>query len=300
MQSSFPENNAFQLLRPGLVLVDHGPITMTIDAAQGNSPFTGGAVAGAKRALIILAELVKNLFIARLLIGEMPVIPPGCPSVLCKMIYAVRLLGEPDFTPMAAVAGAVAESVMEEVLAAGATRVIVNNGGDIALHIPSGERVRVGIASNLTTRSCTHLLEVTGESGIGGIATSGLGGRSLTKGIATAAVALAETASVADAAATAIANSTYFLHSGIKRGPAEKIDPGTDIRGQLVTLSVEELPEDVKRGALKNGARSAGLLLQRHVLKGWAIFVDNHVASCPENLLVPLQEEKTDGCGIAR
>ena len=156
------------------------------------------------------------------------------------MVAAVALLGEGDFTPMAAVAGTFAELAMEAAVAAGATRVIVNNGGDIALRAPAGERVRVGVVSDLAARRVTHTLDVAGGSGPGGVATSGFGGRSLTKGIASAAVALAATASAADALATSLANATNADDPAIRRCLAEQLDPGTDIRGHTVTAAVGE------------------------------------------------------------
>ena len=150
------------------------------------------------------------------------------------MVAAVRVLDEGDFTPMAAVAGTFAELIAEAVLAAGADRVIVNNGGDIAARAAPGERVRVGIVSDLASRRVTHNLDLA-DGRAGGVATSGFGGRSLTKGIASAAVAVAASASVADALATALANATYAAHPAIERCLAEELDPGTDIRGHVVT-----------------------------------------------------------------
>ena len=129
---------------------------------------------------------------------------------------------------------------MEAAVAAGATRVIVNNGGDIALRAPAGERVRVGVVSDLAARRVTHTLDVAGGSGTGGVATSGFGGRSLTKGIASAAVALAATAAAADALATSLANATNADDPAIRRCLAEELDPGTDIRGHTVTAAVGE------------------------------------------------------------
>ncbi len=284
------EPNKLQVLKPGRVLVDHGPITMTIQAAANGEPLTPAALAAGARALALLDELVQYLPTARTAVGEVADPPPGAPDVLRRMVVAVRRLGEPDFTPMAAVAGTFAEIALEAAVAAGATQVIVNNGGDIALRVPPGARLRVGIVSDLHTRLCAHALTVTRESGIGGVATSGFGGRSLTKGIASAAVAIATSASLADAAATAIANATNTEHPSIKRARAEEIDPGTDIRGHIVTLAVQDLPETVRLQALQNGARRAQELVRQNVVLGWAVFVGQHSLSYPEGLVVHLNQ----------
>jgi ApbE superfamily uncharacterized protein (UPF0280 family) len=300
----------YRLLRPGRVLVDHGPITMTVEASRQGSPFTPAALAGAERALAALEELARRLPVVRRPVGELvqglqgtrwavgepaPCSPAArddwpeeWPEPLRRMVAAVLRLEEDDFTPLAAVAGAIAELALEAAVAAGATRAIVNNGGDIALRVPEGERVRVGIVSDLAARRCTHVLEVSGESGIGGVATSGLGGRSLTKGIASAAVALSASASVADAAATAIANATNCDHPAIQRCLAEEIDPGTDIRGHVVTRAVGELPEEAQEAALWAGAARARALQQRGVVRGWVIFVGTRWTSFPEDLVVPI------------
>ncbi len=74
-----------------------------------------------------------------------------------------------------------------------------------------------------------------------GVTTSGVGGRSLTRGIASAVTVLAANASVADAAATAIANACFVEDDRIIQVPAEKIDPNTDLTGIRVTTEVGPL-----------------------------------------------------------
>ncbi|MDO9065479.1 MAG: UPF0280 family protein, partial [Chloroflexota bacterium] len=213
----------YRVLKPGRVLVDHGPMTLTIQASAAGQPHPLAALAGAERALALLDELVPHLGLARRAVSEISELPAGAPEVLRRMVAAVRVLDEGDFTPMAAVAGAFAEMIAEAVLAAGADRAIVNNGGDIAARAAPGERIRVGIVSDLASRRCTHYLDLT--DGMCGVATSGFGGRSLTKGIASAAVAVAASASVADALATALGNATNVAHPAIERCLAEELDP---------------------------------------------------------------------------
>ncbi|MDP3046969.1 MAG: UPF0280 family protein [Chloroflexota bacterium] len=281
-----PPEGPYRVLKPGRVLVDHGPMTLTIQASAGGQPHPLAALAGAERALALLDELVPHLGLARRAVSEISELPAGAPEVLRRMVAAVRVLDEGDFTPMAAVAGAFAELIAEAVLAAGADRAVVNNGGDIAARAAPGERIRVGIVSDLVSRLCTHYLDL--AEGMAGVATSGFGGRSLTKGIASAAVAVAVSASVADALATALGNATNVAHPAIERCLAEELDPGTDIRGQVVTQRIGCLPRDARRAALQNGDRRARQLHQRGVLLAWAIFQGDMVVTCPKDLVKAL------------
>jgi hypothetical protein len=73
------------------------------------------------------------------------------------------------------------------------------------------------------------------------VTTSGIGGRSFTRGIASAVTVLAENASIADAAATAIGNACFVQDPNIRQIPAEQIDPNTDLVGQLVTIGIGKL-----------------------------------------------------------
>ena len=278
----------YRVLKPGRVLVDHGPMTLTIQASAGGQPLIAAALAGAERALGLLDELVPHLGVARRPVSEIGELPAGAPEVLRRMVAAVRVLDEGDFTPMAAVAGAFAELIAEAVLAAGADRAIVNNGGDIAARAAPGERIRVGIVSDLASRRCAHYLDLADD--MGGVATSGFGGRSLTKGIASAAVAVAASASVADALATALGNATNVAHpaSAIERCLAEELDAGTDIRGHVVTRRIGRLTQDARRAALRNGDRRARQLHQRGVLLAWAIFQGDLVVTYPKDLVKAL------------
>ncbi len=286
-----PPEGPYRVLKPGRVLVDHGPMTLTIQATASGQPHPLAALAGAERAMTLLDELVPHLSLARRAVSEISELPAGAPEVLRRMVAAVRALDEGDFTPMAAVAGAFAELIAEAVLAAGADRAIVNNGGDIAARAAPGERIRVGIVSDLASRRCAHYLDL--ADGMDGVATSGFGGRSLTKGIASAAVAVAASASVADALATALGNATNVTHPApaIERCLAEELDPGTDIRGHVVTRRIGPLPRDVRRAALQNGDRRARQLHQRGVLLAWAIFQGDLMVTYPKDLVKALPEQ---------
>lgn len=278
------------VLSPGKVLVDHGPVTMTIEARLGGQPFTEAAVAGAGKVLAMLNELVECLPAARRAVAELD--PSGdhtYPEVLCRMTLSVRRLEEADFTPMAAVAGTFSDMVKEVVVDAGSDHVIVNNGGDIAVHIgPAGAPFRVGIISDLATGRVTHRLNVFPGMGVGGIATSGLGGRSLTKGVASAVTVVAENGSLADAAATAISNATNCNDPGVERCPAEELDHLTDIRGHLVTRQVGILTGACVEEALLNGVQRTRELCRQGMIIGAVLFVQGRVMMWPDKLVQPL------------
>jgi len=101
-----------------------------------------------------------------------------------------------------------------------------------------------------------------------GIATSGLGGRSLTRGVLEAATVVAADASLADAAATAVANASYVEDSAVVQAPAEAIDPRTDIAGLRVTAAVGPLPEEKKNQAVNQAIRRAEKLIDDKIVLG--------------------------------
>ncbi len=122
---------------------------------------------------------------------------------------------------------------------------------------------------------------------MGGVATSGFGGRSLTKGWPTA-TCLAQSAALADAAATAVANATYVDHPAVVRCPAEELDPLTDLAGQLVTRRVGELEPGAVAAALAAGLARARALLARGTIAGALISLRGRVVMIPPGLAAPL------------
>lgn len=203
------------------------------------------------------------------------------PDVLKKMLAAVELAGDVSLTPMAAVAGAMADQIADFLQAEGATRILVNNGGDIAIRLQAGEKVRIG----LQTKGAIDFLpvfEVAVDENIGGIATSGLGGRSLSKGIANAAMVTAASAALADACATSFANAVYEPHKHIRLVRAEELDPLTDIRGHFVVKEAGVLPLKVIQTALENGGRVAEKMLKKGVISKAAAWIGTQGIFLPE------------------
>lgn len=270
-------------LGPGRIYMDYGPIQATLSAWQGTRPMEEELPLAAEYGGKCLGELSAFLAVAKL--------PPerirnlaALPGILREMVLTVRSCQDPSLTPMAAVAGTFADTMADFLVDRGATKVMVSNGGDIALRLLPGETTRVGIVSDIAAGAYSHVLDVTSSDGIGGICTSGFGGRSFTKGIASAVVTLARNCRSADAAATLIANHTTAPDPGIHMVRAETIDPETDIPNHLVTAAIGELAPETWSNAVLNGAAKAQEFMKMQVISGAAIFAGDRMTMLPERL----------------
>jgi ApbE superfamily uncharacterized protein (UPF0280 family) len=173
-------------------------------------------------------------------------------------------------TPMAAVAGAVAEEILGAMLgAAELTRAYVNNGGDIALHLRDAATFNVGLMDRPDGTGLLRTMTLRAADAIGGVATSGRHGRSFSLGIADAVTVLARRAAQADAAATVIANAVDLPgHHAVVRRPARELQPDSDLGERLVTREVGALCETEIAAALDAGERCAVALLSRDLIEG--------------------------------
>lgn len=160
-------------------------------------------------------------------------------------------------TPMAAVAGAVAQELIACYQRPGITRAWANNGGDIALHLAPGASLRVGLVADLADVKLDGLFTVQAGQPVRGIATSGWRGRSVSLGIADSVTVLAATAAMADAAATVIANAVNVADRRIVRRPANSLKDDSDLGERLVTVDVPALPAALVHLALQSGAARA-------------------------------------------
>ena len=176
-------------------------------------------------------------------------------------------------TAMAAVAGAVADAVLSALTdGRSLRRAFVNNGGDIAFHLSSGERLRAGVVTELAAPMIDGVMVLDAGRPARGVATSGRackghGGRSFSFGIADAVSVLARTAAMADAAATVIGNAVDLPgHRSVIRRPASAIDPDSDLGERLVTWDLLALSDGEVATALDAGRvvadalRAAGLI----------------------------------------
>ena len=193
-------------------------------------------------------------------------LPDSKGGIAQKMCFAVR--GSDIFvTPMAAVAGAVADEVLEAMLYEAKNpdpcleeiqRMYVNNGGDIAFWLNAGESFSIGVVDNPGIPELNARVSLAYESPVRGIATSGWRGRSQSLGIADAVTVLAGSAATADAAATLIANDVNVDYPGILKRPAYEVKDESDLGMLPVTVDVPPLPVDQISEALKRGAQTAG------------------------------------------
>lgn len=272
----------------GRIYVDKGPVQMTVYAERKGVPMPREADRAGDRVEGILISLVKLLDIAKKPWPEVPK-EQNLPGVLQKMLQAASLTEEPTMTPMCAVAGSFADMTADFLKEAGATKVIVNNGGDIALRLAAGEKVNLGLADRVGGQA-NYRMKITAGQKIGGVATSGLGGRSFTLGVADAVVVFAATAAIADACATHIANTTGIDSPAVSRRKARELDQDTDIPELFVTTSVGRLtPREVEQALLQGEAR-ARYLLEKGIILGAAIFVQGKCRTCPADLPVqPLE-----------
>jgi hypothetical protein len=269
-------NDPIQILLNGTVLVDYGPMRMFISASENGKPLVKLAEEGARFAMKVLQDLAKFLSVIKKRSLELEV-EEIFPDVVRKMIEATKKMEESDLTPLAAVAGTASDVVADFIFSRGGTKIIVDNGGDVAIRLREGEVARVGVKTEIEAKHPAYLISIDSTMGIGGVATSGLGGRSFTKGIASAATVLSETASLSDAAATVIGNFTNIEDPNIMRSLAEKIYPDTDIAGEWVTIKVGELSQEKIGEVLDRGLWKAYSICQKGLINGAMIALQGRV-----------------------
>ena len=246
-----------------------GPIDLIIGADGSDADIRAAYRAAAERLTGLLDELCVELLELRRAADPQRYALTGV--VAKRMHEAVAPFAREMFiTPMAAVAGAVAEEVLGAMLgAARLTRAYVNNGGDIALHLTAAAAFSVGLVDRPDRAGVLRTITLREGDAIGGVATSGRHGRSFSLGIADAVTVLARTSAQADAAATVIANAVDLPgHSAVIRRPACELQPDSDLGHRLVTCEVRELRDAEIATALAAGERGAQVLLSRGLIEG--------------------------------
>ena len=264
--------------------LQHGPIDLIVRA---EGPARDAAYrAAVERFGTVLTDLVAELPVLRTDAAERA--PTG---VIALSMHRAAIAHRPRafVTPMAAVAGAVADTILGVMLAAGSLdRAFVNNGGDIALHLGQGRTFRVAMLD--LDRADGGRITIRPADGIGGIATSGRGGRSLSRGIADRVTVLARTAAEADVAATLIANAVDLPgHPAVTRRPACALDPDSDLGNRLVVTDLGPLSADEACAALDRGLATAEDMRARGLIVGTALALrgQTRVTGVPVRTLVP-------------
>jgi ApbE superfamily uncharacterized protein (UPF0280 family) len=249
-----------------------GPIDLIVEAFGETREVEAAYNAAAARFADVLDELCGELAFLRSPSTEDSTPPHG--PVARRMAAAVRPYASRIFiTPMAAVAGAVAEDILDTMTNAGQlSRAYVNDGGDIALHLTKSECFVVGMVDQPDRASLFGTTTIRYSDPIRGVATSGWRGRSFSLGIADAVTVLADTAAMADAAATVIANAVDLPgHPGIGRARACDLAPGSDLGERLITQSVGKLRSHEVSAALKAGIAVAESLRASGLVRAAAL-----------------------------
>jgi len=266
----------------------HGPIDIVIGAEGEPRALDEAHEAAWLRFTTVLDELVAELPQLR------EPIAGSCPLqgvVARRMWQACHPYCGGFITPMAAVAGAVAQELIAYYERPGVNRAWVNNGGDIALHLAPGESVRVGLFADLARFDASKSTQALRTDGgfsvhsslpVRGIATSGWRGRSFSLGIADSVTVLARTAARADAAATIIANAVNVADDRIQRRPARELKDDSDLGDLAVTVDVPALGEATAQQALRAGLLRARQLQAADLIwsavlvcQGWFVTTDH-------------------------
>ncbi|MEO8477693.1 MAG: UPF0280 family protein [Actinomycetota bacterium] len=238
--------------------LQHGPIDLIIEAIGGPEAVAAAYARAWDRFRPVLDELVEELDLLRQPFGAAHGRLRG--DVARRMAEAVSRFPGRFVTPMAAVAGAVADEICEAMWVEDGTlaRCAVNDGGDIALRLTPGATFVVGLVPIPERPALLGTATVRYEHPVRGVATSGRHGRSFSLGIADAVTTLAIDAATADAAATLIANAVDLPdHPAIRRVPAAELAPDSDLGERLVTVDVGPLSDDEMDQAIAAGLAEA-------------------------------------------
>ncbi len=253
--------------------LNHGPIDLIVEAFGEASEVRRAREQATQRFQTILVELVGELPELRSAASGKPRHFKGATAL--RMERAVSpLAGRAFITPMAAVAGSVADEVLAAMTAGRRLdKAYVNNGGDSALHLSTGQSMRLAVAG--TGNGLAGRLVIRSDDAVRGVATSGWRGRSFSLGIADAVTVLARTSAEADAAATIVANAVDLPgHPAIARQPALSLAPDSDLGARLVTTDVGALSREEVGTALDAGLAEAETLRSRGLIAAAALFLN--------------------------
>lgn len=250
----------------------HGPMDLLV-SIDGEAAACDAAIeAGWRRFEPLLQQLVDELPLLRACASGRAVPAGDC----ARRMHAAVLPYRPVFvTPMAAVAGAVADTVLEAMVRPGVRRAAVDNGGDIALFLaPGAPAYTIGVAIDTggprrtAAVPVTHRLHLEAGAPWRGVATSGWRGRSLSRGIADSVTVVAADGARADAAATMVANAVDVDHPAVRRAAANSVRDDSDLGTLPVTVDVGPLPADAIEAALQAGLACARDGMARGLLAG--------------------------------
>jgi ApbE superfamily uncharacterized protein (UPF0280 family) len=266
--------------------LNHGPIDLIVEAFGAQGEVEAAYAQAVARFDTVLTELVDELPDLRRPANA------GVPRAFAgptarRMEAAVLPFAAQEFiTPMAAVAGSVADEVLAALTSGRVLdRAYVNNGGDSALYLAEGESLTLAIAG--TGHGFSDRVTVRAGDPVCGIATSGWRGRSHSLGISDAVTVLAATGAAADAAATLIANAVDLPgHPAITRQPARTLAPDSDLGDRLVTTAVGPLTAAETDEALARGLAVAQDFFARGLIVAAALYLGGERVVAGSSLVV--------------
>lgn len=289
----------------GRVRVERGPVSLVVSAWLGGLPQPQACLEAAASVDAILATITASLpVLSRPWPEGQPPMPapdadaPAVAAVPFRMWEAAKETGHPEMTPFCAVAGAVADVLADTVFAAlcgtaaqpaAPVRVVVSNGGDVAVRLTPGSTCSVGLVPSLAAPGADAVVTLRAEDAVRGVATSGFGGRGLTQGVADAVTVFAASGARADALATRLGNASRLPASPrVRVAPAGSLRCPCDIADLPVTVRVDALTPEEKETALAGIRAAAAPLLAsgklqalRATVQGRSLWLPD---GAPENL----------------
>ena len=270
----------------------HGPIDLVISADGDAAALASAHAAAWQRFEQVLPELVQELPLLRQAVSSKATDCPLKGPVARRMWQACRPFANDFITPMAAVAGSVAQEIIACYQRPGIARAWVNNGGDIAMHLTPGQSLRVGLYADIARLDVAQLQDqllldgqfsVEAAMPVRGVATSGWRGRSFSMGIADSVTVLARTAAQADAAATVIANAVNVKDARVQRAPAASLKDDSDLGQRLVTTGVPPLAPALVLQALQAGLATARALQSEGLIDSALLVCQQQALQTSEN-----------------
>lgn len=283
--------------------LSQGPIDLVIWADGAPEAVAWAYRAAERRFNGLLAELCAELALLRIPLRASP--PSFQGAIAKRMAEACWPHRAVYITPMAAVAGAVAEAVLVAMTAAAPlARAYVNDGGDIALHVTPGTSLAIGVVRSLEKAVPEGEIQIGYDMPVRGIATSGRHGRSFSLGIADAVTVLACNAPSADAAATLIANAVNVDDPAIVRRPARGLDADSDLGDLPVVVGVGPLSPVQIVAALDVGVARAEAMCRAGLIEAALLTLTGEWRSVGAPLLplraMPQQEQLKLDAGLPR
>ena len=257
------------------LFLQHGPINIVLEAFGIDKNLAYRNVK--KYFETILDELVLDL---ELLKKEVVLNRKFNNKISQSMQDATERFAPTFITPMAAVAGSIADNILRVLINdTNLEKAYVNNGGDVSFYLNENQIIKSSLAAIPNI-----IAEIKYKDKSRGIATSGWRGKSFSRGIADSVTVLAKNAALADAAATMIGNAVdIYNHPKIKKRPANEMYEDSDLKNLLITIEVGILTKVEIKEALKNGYQTALQYIQKDLINSALIQLSEYFCIVQKN-----------------